>query len=1380
MRAAHKLVEQGLAATQVLDYACCSPGQEAAVEFALRLGARGDEKSDEDSTPIHHAATKAAPRTVMMLLRGGAAVNAQTPETGMSVLWGSADHGALPIMKLLLAAHADVNAVKAKPAGNPPLHVASQNGHIECVMELIRAGACVNQRNSAGQQPVEFAICLGRVEVAALLLRHGARIQRGATDDKFTYSFDGHDGTPTVEMRALLKAAVAASDLAWMRRVIEPSQAASLLYDENETVDARGCDDAADAQVASDAAVLSAALMLSLVPGRSASMQCALAQAQLEMHSFQLESSQATSRTPDAILQEIDTALLERPLDPEIFLRLSFLRVRCLELQTDRQEDALAAVGVVLTWLQTQSPLLSAAHNSGIAHLLEHDASRLERALWGGPGSDSRVLLVARHHVPEDDVLPPPLKDYSTVVATNAHGVPCLYRFGGRTLSGWQNPSIAWMQGDSAQTWVFNTQIRQWHHMRTIGSRPAPRFEHSAVLWQGSMYVWGGELRRRAFAVPVADSTLYAQVLVQAEWSAISVSGTAPAARRGHRAVVLGDTMFVHGGELIIDLSPGGYLSSIASFDFRTANWSAIKAHGQMHPPGRQLHALWADAQSNRLLVFGGEGWPGGADGSNRTDGDGRGVYSLGDLWAFDLTSREWTSMRLLGDAPLPMQEATLLPICDGVVLCGGYHEATGLIKSDRQTRAEVKHSRLGDGGSPYYRTIYRYHTSTNFWRRMQILGDDGLPLFAQAWAVQTSDNTFIFGGGYGLTSETLEPARAATMGEIRASLLESASRQTGLPSLRLHCVLQNLPDKCEDSRSVFPCLLSSHYECRFHAVGEGKSSDCWGMVPHATFTGKEYGRMLRGSSREWVDARFLFGNSEELAQDIYGDKLTALCDEQKRACATSEAVFDLELSALVDPTFKDDCAPISELGRVEIHHMWFASTGGEKMNMNHDAYRGPISAEALKALEKGGWEESEGTSTRCVLSQPDRPGPLFRPPPLPKRQGPREALLELQKLQCERDVPTAQAYAKALSEVKVSMKASAALTLRVDVIGITPPIWRLVRVSPHMTLARLHDQVLCPVLGYTRNYHGYAFRRKAEPWLGPVAGTALDTAHLVFYMGALGDDRAVTVGSLLSAAGESITYVHDLGDWWSHRIEVVHGSSWQQHKKIDVAELLDGEGAGPPEDCGGPAYFVYQLNRLVGAACTEKHRDDRRPIIPGSDAYWKLLNDEFRKKNCSSVVYHPRQFDHTVLSSALATALRSRHLKPDAAHTRFPLFSMSSGVAIDADTEVRSGSREIRRVCAMCGVTACLVVCAGCNQRYYCGKACQRRHWKGGHKQDCKYVAFVGKRVVLHSLSGSTQLNGLAAAVEGFDANKRRLHVWIDEHRTVSVQLKNVALLTE
>ena len=93
------------------------------------------------------------------------------------------------------------------------------------------------------------------------------------------------------------------------------------------------------------------------------------------------------------------------------------------------------------------------------------------------------------------------------------------------------------------------------------------------------------------------------------------------------------------------------------------------------------------------------------------------------------------------------------------------------------------------------------------------------------------------------------------------------------------------------------------------------------------------------------------------------------------------------------------------------------------------------------------------------------------------------------------------------------------------------------VRVSSHITLAHLHDFVLCTIFNYVRGFHAYAFRRGDEPWLGPMTSSSMDMAHIPFYIQALGDDRKVKIGSLLSSVGDELTYVHDLGDWWQHKI---------------------------------------------------------------------------------------------------------------------------------------------------------------------------------------------------------------------------------------------------
>ena len=63
----------------------------------------------------------------------------------------------------------------------------------------------------------------------------------------------------------------------------------------------------------------------------------------------------------------------------------------------------------------------------------------------------------------------------------------------------------------------------------------------------------------------------------------------------------------------------------------------------------------------------------------------------------------------------------------------------------------------------------------------------------------------------------------------------------------------------------------------------------------------------------------------------------------------------------------------------------------------------------------------------------------------------------------------------------------------------LNPPIWRRFKVSSSVNLDLLHDKVLAPIVGWTRNYHTYYFRRLPKKDGGPAdaprpgGGTAED-----------------------------------------------------------------------------------------------------------------------------------------------------------------------------------------------------------------------------------------------------------------------------------------------
>jgi hypothetical protein len=210
--------------------------------------------------------------------------------------------------------------------------------------------------------------------------------------------------------------------------------------------------------------------------------------------------------------------------------------------------------------------------------------------------------------------------------------------------------------------------------------------------------------------------------------------------------------------------------------------------------------------------------------------------------------------------------------------------------------------------------------------------------------------------------------------------------------------------------------------------------------------------------------------------------------------------------------------------------HMWLRQCLGTQDGLmtNADFYYGPLEPTVRKILQDAGWTPS----AKVLTSVPSGFGPMFEGP-VERQSFPAatEAVIDAMeriKGNQSRMRPAATTYATGLSSVRVPPDCY--LTLRIETQGVLPCIFRVVRVAARMTLAQFHDFVICSCFGYTRCYHAYAFRRGAEPWLGPTTSSAMDMAHVPFYIGVLGDDHKVPIHALVSKESDVITYVHDLG----------------------------------------------------------------------------------------------------------------------------------------------------------------------------------------------------------------------------------------------------------
>jgi ankyrin repeat protein len=91
---------------------------------------------------------------------------------GITPLFMAAQTNRLEVVKLLIAAGADVNMVRVD--GKFPFHIAAQNGHADVVELLIAAGANVHATLTSGATALSLDLAKGHAEVVQKLMAAGA------------------------------------------------------------------------------------------------------------------------------------------------------------------------------------------------------------------------------------------------------------------------------------------------------------------------------------------------------------------------------------------------------------------------------------------------------------------------------------------------------------------------------------------------------------------------------------------------------------------------------------------------------------------------------------------------------------------------------------------------------------------------------------------------------------------------------------------------------------------------------------------------------------------------------------------------------------------------------------------------------------------------------------------------------------------------------------------------------------------------------------------------------------------------------------------------------------------------------------------------------
>ena len=176
---------------------------------------------------------------------------------------------------------------------------------------------------------------------------------------------------------------------------------------------------------------------------------------------------------------------------------------------------------------------------------------------------------------------------------------------------------------------------------------------------------------------------------------------------------------------------------------------------------------------------------------------------------------------------------------------------------------------------------------------------------------------------------------------------------------------------------------------------------------------------------------------------------------------------------------------------------------------------------------------------------------------------------------------------------------ADAILQIKVWLVGISPMVWRRVLVPTTFTLRELHG-VIQVVMGW-EGIHLYDFHLRAARYGSwEVAASSPD----------------VTLAALRFRKGERFVYEYDLNIPWRHEVRIEDRLEPEAGKTYPLC--ASGDGACPPEDCGGPESFMaarddrFSFDALEDLdTMTEILRqvvlEDRPEVLDDQNTRWQL-----------------------------------------------------------------------------------------------------------------------------------------------------------------------------
>lgn len=181
--------------------------------------------------------------------------------------------------------------------------------------------------------------------------------------------------------------------------------------------------------------------------------------------------------------------------------------------------------------------------------------------------------------------------------------------------------------------WAFDLASDSWTQLDDGSSGPEARSNHAMWVIGETVYVHGGNTSDSGLSYDALDD-LWAYDLGTGVWSELSVSG-GPSKRLFHTVAVTddGSYAFFYGGADNGSFSNNAeFLGDVWALEMGSLDWSKLHDGGQGAPDGRFGVSLMVDEGNNQLIMFGGH--------------DDAALGNSNQVWTFDLQATEWTQVQ--------------------------------------------------------------------------------------------------------------------------------------------------------------------------------------------------------------------------------------------------------------------------------------------------------------------------------------------------------------------------------------------------------------------------------------------------------------------------------------------------------------------------------------------------------------------------------------------------------------------------------------------------------------------------------------------------------------------------------------------------------------